>query len=178
MEEKQSQPQDEVLSQQEVSETVSIGKNELEVIHQQLTAEKDKYVRLLAEFDNARKRQQREREELIKYAHEEVIVESLKLYDDLSRSLAAFKANGQIDANLLKGLEMVFNNFKGLMDKYAVKPIEALGKPFDHNCHEVLMQQETAEFPDGVVMEVFEQGYTLGGRVVRTAKVKVAKNNN
>lgn len=182
MDENQSQPTDEVLSQQETDqqsqETVTIAKAELDAIRTQIAGEKDKYVRLLAEFDNARKRQQREREELIKYAHEEVIVESLKLYDDLSRSLAAFKANGQVDPNLLKGLEMVFNNFKSLMDKYAVKPIESLGKPFDHNCHEVLMQQETTDFPDGVVMEVFEQGYTLGGRVVRTAKVKVAKNNS
>lgn len=138
---------------------------------------KDKYVRLLAEFDNMRKRHERERSDLIKYAHEEVIVECLKIYDDLERSLNAFKAS-EADKNLVKGLEMVYNNMKELMGKYEVKPIESKGKPFDHNTQEVLMQQETAEFPDGIVMEELEKGYTLGGKVVRTAKVKVAKNIN
>jgi molecular chaperone GrpE len=139
---------------------------------------KDKYVRLMAEFDNMRKRHERERVELIKYAHEEVIVECLKLYDDLERSVSAFKSKEGMDANLVKGLEMVYNNMKELMGRYEVKPIEVKGKPFDPNTQEVLMQQETSEFPDGVVMEELEKGYTLGGRVVRTAKVKVAKNIN
>jgi len=105
-------------------------------------------------------------------------LECLKLYDDLERSLLAFKSKEGTDANLVKGLEMVYNNMKELMGKYEVKPIEVKGKPFDPNTQEVLMQQETAEFPDGVVMEELEKGYTLGGKVVRTAKVKVAKNIN
>lgn len=177
-EENKSQPQEEILSQEKTDATITIKIDEIEAIKSQLTGEKDKYVRLLAEFDNARKRHAREREELIKYAHEEVIVEALKLYDDVNRSLQAFKAQANIDANVLKGLELVAANFKALMDKYDVKPIDCVGKPFDPNCHEVLMQQETTDFPDGVVIEAFECGYTLGGRVVRTAKVKVAKNNS
>ncbi len=138
---------------------------------------KDKYMRILAEFDNMRKRHERERSDLIKYAHEEVIIEILKVYDDLERSLNAFKAS-EADKNLVKGLEMVYNNMKDLMNRYEVKPMDTKGKPFDHNTQEVLMQQETKEFPDGIVMEELEKGYTLGGRVVRTAKVKVAKNIN
>ena len=152
--------------------------NPQEEILSQLAVEKDKYVRLLAEFENMRKRHERDRQELIKYAHEEVIIECLKLYDDLERSLNAFKSKEGMDTNLVKGLEMVFNNMKELMTKYDVKPIESVGKPFDHNTQEVLMQQETTEVADGIVMEEFEKGYTLGGRVVRTAKVKVAKNIN
>ena len=92
--------------------------------------------------------------------------------------LAAFKAKEGTDANLVKGLEMVYKNMKEMMDRYEVKPIDVKGKPFDPNTQEVLLQQETTEFPDGVVMEELEKGYTLGGRVVRTAKVKVAKNTN
>ena len=170
MEEKKDKPQEEILSQEVPVETVTKAPDES-------LQYKDKYVRLLAEFDNMRKRHERERMELIKYAHEEVIVECLKLYDDLDRSLLAFKSKEGMDANLVKGLEMVYNNMKELMGKYEVKPIEVKGKPFDPNTQEVLLQQETAEFPDGVVMEELEKGYTLGGRVVRTAKVKVAKNN-
>ena len=172
MDENAEQSQEEVLSDKQSQP------NELEVLKEQLEAEKDKHVRLLAEFDNMRKRHQRERQELIKYAHEEVIIECLKLYDDLERSLNAFKTKEGTDGNLIKGLEMVFNNMRELMNKYDVKPIESVGKAFDHNTQEVLTQQETEDFPDGVVIEEFEKGYTLGGRVVRTAKVKVAKNTN
>ena len=85
MEEPISQPEAEVLSTKQEPSEIETLKNLLAVEH-------DKYVRLMAEFDNMRKRQERERMELIKYAHEEVIVESLKIYDDLERSLMAFKA--------------------------------------------------------------------------------------
>ena len=170
MEENTQKPPEEVLPQEVPVETVTKMPDEA-------LAYKDKYVRLLAEFDNMRKRHERDRMDLIKYAHEEVIVECLKLYDDLDRSLAAFKSKEGVDANLVKGLEMVYNNMKDMMVSYEVKPIETKGKPFDPNTQEVLLQQETTEFPDGVVMEELEKGYTLGGRVVRTAKVKVAKNS-
>lgn len=171
-------PEDVLSSQESQSQTPPQKKaDETGVLGEQLAAEKDKYIRLLAEFDNMRKRHQRERQELIKYAHEEIIIESLKIYDNLERSLNAFKAKEGTDANLVKGLEMVFNHMRELMAKYNVKPIESVGKPFDPHTQEVLMQQETTQVKDGVVMEEFEKGYTLGGKVVRTAKVKVAKNN-
>jgi len=171
MDDKNPKPQEEILSQDANVETAAKAPDDSALY-------KDKYIRLLAEFDNMRKRHERERSDLIKYAHEEVIIEILKLYDDLERSLAAFKSKEGMDVNLVKGLEMVYNNMKELMVKYEVKPIESKGKPFDPNSQEVLMQQETAEFPDGIVMEELEKGYTLGSKVVRTAKVKVAKNIN
>ena len=113
-----SSSQEENLSQEVPVETVAKAPDEA-------LQYKDKYVRLLAEFDNMRKRHERERIDLIKYAHEEVIVECLKLYDDLERSLAAFKSKEGMDANLVKGLEMVYKNMKELMGKYEVKPIES-----------------------------------------------------
>ncbi|MBI4308835.1 MAG: nucleotide exchange factor GrpE [Candidatus Omnitrophica bacterium] len=166
MDEQVQQPQEEVLP----------PPPETEVLKAQLAAEKDKYVRLLAECENMRKRQERERHDIIKYAHEEVIIECLKIYDDLERCLNAFKAKEGMDPNLVKGLQMVFDNLRELMNKYDVRPIESVGKPFDPNRHEPLMQAETNEAPDGQVLEEFQKGYTLAGRVVRTAKVKVAKN--
>ena len=179
MDENLSQPTESVLSpKEEQTPQEQPAVDEVALLKGQVAIEKDKYVRLLAEFDNMRKRHERDRLDLIKYAHEEVIIECLKLYDNLERSLNAFKAKEGTDANLVKGLEMVFNNMKELMTKYEVKPIESIGKVFDPNAQEVLMQQETTEFADGIVMEEFEKGYTLGGKVVRTAKVKVAKNNN
>jgi molecular chaperone GrpE len=176
MDETVQQPQDDVLSPNEVKQAPEV-KDPVEGLKLALAAEKDKYVRLLAEFENMRKRHERDRQDLIKYAHEEVIIECLKLYDDLERSLNAFKAKEGTDPNLVKGLEMVFNGMRDLMIQYDVKPIESVGKPFDSSMHEPLMQAETTDVPDGQVMEEFQKGYTLGGRVVRTAKVKVAKNN-
>jgi molecular chaperone GrpE len=138
---------------------------------------KDKYVRLLAEFENARKRQERERSQIIKYAHEEIVVELLGVFDDLERALAAAKAKeGGADAGVVKGLEMVAMKLQDLLKKYGVAPIEAVGKPFDPHMHEPLMHEVSGKHPDGHVMEEFQKGYTLSGRVVRTAKVKVAKN--
>ena len=137
---------------------------------------KDKYVRLLAEFENARKRTERERFETIKYAHEEIVVELLGIFDDLQRALSAAKAQQGSDPAVVKGLEMVAMNLQDLLKKYGVAPIEAVGKMFDPHAHEPLMHMETTEHPDGQVMEEFQKGYTLSGRVVRTAKVKVAKN--
>lgn len=152
---------------------------------------KDKYVRLLAEFENARKRQERERSQIIKYAHEEIVVELLGVFDDLERALAAAKAkpeaglpaeaerksnSAKAGAGVVKGLEMVAMKLQDLLKKYGVAPIEAVGKPFDPHMHEPLMHEASGEHPDGHVMEEFQKGYTLSGRVVRTAKVKVAKN--
>src|SRR5579863_3117950 len=109
-------PQEEILSQDPSAEALTKALDEAAV-------HKDKYVRLLAEFDNMRKRHERERMDLIKYAHEEVIIECLKLYDDLERSLSAFKSKEGTDVNLVKGLEMVYNNMKDMMGRYEVKPI-------------------------------------------------------
>lgn len=176
MDDNVQQPQEEILSQPEAAVEEKPGKQSTDTLKEQLAAEKDKYVRLLAEFDNMRKRQERERSEIIKYAHEEVIVECLKIYDDLERSLAAFKAKEGTDANLVKGLEMVYNNLRDVMGRYDVKAIDSVGKPFDPNTHEPLMMVESSDHPDGHVVEEFQKGYTLAGRVVRTAKVKVTKN--
>ena len=173
MDDNVQEPAEAILSKEEM--TAEVKPSALEAMALQLAAEKEKYLRLLAEFDNMRKRHERERMDLIKYAHEEVIVQCLKLYDDLERSLKAFQSKEGMDANLVKGLDMVYNNLKELMTKYEVKPIESVGKPFDPNTQEALLQGEAVEFPDGTVMEELEKGYTLSGRVVRTAKVKVAK---
>jgi len=164
---------------------ISLKDSEFRRLTEEALGFKDKYLRLFAEFDNARKRHERERAELIKYAHEEVVVEFLGIVDDLDRCLDALKKNNSPSPKaggaenldvLLKGITMVANRMHELLKKYDVKPLEPVGKPFDPHCHEVLMQAESSEFPDGTVMEEFQKGYTLGGRVVRTAKVKVAKN--
>ena len=178
MEEPISEPEVEILPTKTENQETEPVKNEVETLKNLLSVEHDKHLRLMAEFDNMRKRQERERIELFKYAHEEVIIECLKTYDDLERSLNAFKAKDGTDANLVKGLQMVYDNLKELMHKYDVKPIVVVGKLFDPNAHEALMIVEGTDHPDNTVVEEFQKGYTLAGKVVRTAKVKVQKNNS
>lgn len=146
-------------------------------MQKELSEAKDKYIRLFAEFDNMRKRNERERSALIKYAHEEVIIEMLGFFEDFERTIAAAKSNPSEAQDLLKGIEMVYGRMQQLLKKYDVREIECLGKKFDPACHEALMIDESTDQEDGMILEVFQKGYTLGDRVVRTAKVKVSKKN-
>ena len=144
-------------------------------LQNELAEAKDKYMRLFAEFDNMRKRHERERALLIKYAHEEVIIEMLGFYEDFERSVTAARQNPAEAAALLTGVEMVLKRLQELLKKYEVTEVGALGKKFDHTCHEALLAVESPEAEEGTILEVFQKGYIMDGRVVRTAKVKVAK---
>jgi len=149
--------------------------DELEKLKAEVVELKDRNLRLFAEFDNMRKRNERERLELIRYAHEEVIVELLGFYEDFERCVEAARKNPGEHTGLLKGVEMTLKRMQDLLKKYDVKPIEAVGKKFDHNLHEALLTADSDEHEDRTVLEVFQKGYMLGDRVVRTAKVKVSK---
>lgn len=165
------------LKKEEPAQHKSITVNEAEYhkLEKEAAEYKDKYVRLFAEFDNVRKRMDREKLEFIKYANEGLISEFLSVLDDLERSIEAAKANHQDYTAFLKGIEMVMAHIYEMLKKNNVKPIESIGKKFDPDCHEALLQSESDQFDDGVVMEEFQKGYMYGDRVVRTAKVKVAK---
>jgi len=139
---------------------------------------KDKYLRLLADFDNARKRMEREKHEFIKYANEGLIIEFLAILDDLERTLAAFQNQQDNRDAVKKGIEMVMAHIYEMLKRNGVKAIDTKGKMFDPHRHEILMQEETTEAKDGMVLEEFQKGYSLGDKIIRTAKVKVAKNKN
>ena len=141
----------------------------------ELAEYKDKYVRLFAEFENARKRYERERFEFVKYANEELIREFLGILDDLERSVEAAKVRHEDYDAFLKGIEMVMGRIQGLLKKNDVQPIKSVGQKFDPHRHEILMLVDSDQHKEGTVLEEFQKGYLLGDRVVRTSKVKVAK---
>ena len=141
----------------------------------QLKEYKDKYIRLYAEFENVRKRVEREKIEFIKYANEGLLTDFLNILDDLERSVEAARAKHEDYQAFLKGIEMVMAHVYDLLKKNGIKPIEAKGKKFDPHCHEVLMQEESQTHEDGAVIEELQKGYLLEDKVLRTAKVKVAK---
>lgn len=148
------------------------------VEHQALIDEaasnKEKYLRIYAEFENARKRMDRDKQAFLRYANEGVLVEVLNIFDDLQRSIKAAESKHEDYAAFLKGMEMVMTQMNTLLAKNDVKPIEAKGQKFDPHCHEVLMQEECDDQEEGIILEEFQKGYYLGDKVIRTAKVKVA----
>jgi molecular chaperone GrpE len=164
------------------STLIEIKKSELETLKKELDEEKnkskdyfDRYLRLQAEFDNARKRMQREQQEFVKYANEGVIFELLSILDDLERSLEARETKHQDPEAFLKGIEMILSHLYEMLKKSNVRPIEAKGKIFDPNFHEALMQIESEEYPENTVVEELQKGYMIGDRVIRTTKAKVSK---
>ena len=155
-------------------ENHSVGQDYLKV-QKEFAEYKDKYVRLYAEFENARKRYERERIEFVKYANEDLIQEFLGILDDLERSVEAAKVKHQDYDAFLKGIEMVMGRVQELLKKNDVQRIKSVGEKFDPHRHEILMLVDSDEHGEGVILEEFQKGYLLGDKVVRTAKVKVAK---
>lgn len=177
------QSQQEAVTENKVAgdSFVHIKKSELESLKNELDAEKkkakdyfDRFLRLQAEFDNAKKRIAREQQEFVKYANEGIIVELLGLLDDLERSVEARETNHEDPEAFLKGIEMILSHLYEMLKRYNVRPIEAKGKIFDPNFHEALMQVENDEFPENTIVEELQKGYMLGDRVIRTTKAKVA----
>lgn len=134
----------------------------------------DSLLRLQADFENYKKRIEKDKIEFIKFANEEIIAEILRILDDFERAVEAGKTKHDFDV-LYKGIEMIHKDFKEFLKQKGLKEMEAKGKPFNPEEHEAMMQEETDKHPEDHVVEELQKGYTLNGRVIRTAKVKVAK---
>ena len=137
----------------------------------------DRLLRLQADFDNYKKRLEKEKIEFIKFANEGIISEILKILDDFERAVEAGKTKHDFDV-LYKGIEMIHNDLKDFLKEEGVKEIEAEGKLFNPHEHEAMMQEETEKAPEDHVVEELQKGYTFNGRVIRPSKVKVAKKPN
>lgn len=138
----------------------------------------DKILRLHADFDNLRKRVEREKLEFIKFANEGVLLELLNILDDLERTIDLAESKHQDLPVFLKGVEMILAHLYDLLKMNGIKPIEAQGKVFDPHMHEALMQAENDDLPEHTVVEELQKGYFLNDRVIRTSKVKVSKKSS
>lgn len=139
--------------------------------------ERDQFLSLLqrtqADFENYRKRIQREREQESKYLHGNFAADILPVLDNLERALQAARQVGETGP-LVQGVGMVQNQLLDLLRRHGVTPIEALGKPFDPNLHQAVMQQPSTDKPPHTVLQVLEQGFTIHDRVLRPARVVVS----
>ena len=135
-----------------------------------LAAMNDKYLRLCAEYDNFRKRSQKEKDALYADVKASAVMAFLPVYDNLVRALN----QPTEDEAYKKGVEMIMSQFKATMEKLGVKEMDCLGQKFDPAYHNAVMHVDDEEKGDNEIVEVFQQGFMLGDKVIRFAMVKVA----
>lgn len=145
--------------------------DQLEALQKQLDEEKDKYVRLYAEFQNYKNRTTKEKTETYNNAVVKCIEDILPVIDNFERALS----QECVDDTFKSGMEMILKQFITILEKMGVKEIDAMGKPFDPKFHNAIQQVETDEYESDTVCGVFQKGYVLGERLVRPAMVKVSQ---
>ena len=133
---------------------------------------KDRYARALADFDNFRRRTERDREDLAKFAAREVIKDLLTTADNLA--LALDKAKDKADDPFVAGVKMVYDGLLKTLADHGATPLDAVGEPFDANLHEALAQLPSADVEEGVVMNEVKRGWLMHGRLLRAAQVVVS----
>jgi molecular chaperone GrpE len=135
----------------------------------------DQWMRSVADFDNFKKRSAREKQEAIKFANEGLLEKFIPILDNFEMALSAAGAANTSIESLKAGVQMIAQQLKGAMSDAGLQEIEATGRPFDPNLHEAISQQESAEVPEGHVVQQVRRGYRLRERLLRPASVIVAK---
>jgi len=140
----------------------------------QLAAEKaelkDRLLRTLADFDNFRRRADRDRSEYVQFAAMEMVRDLIPILDDFRRAMKVETA----DKEYAKGIELIDQRLFETLKKAGLEPIEAAGKPFDPNLHQAVDRVQSEEFPDQTVLQEYQSGYNFKGKLLRPAMVKVA----
>lgn len=161
---KEKKPKKESKKSQDSKEAIK------EAVEKAVKEEKEKYIRLAAEYDNFRRRSQKEKESLYGDIRADVLTKFLPVYDNLERALKQETA----DEAYRKGVEMIMNQFVATMDKLGITEIEAQGETFDPEKHNAVMHIDDEAYGENEVVEVFQKGFKLNDKVIRFAMVKVA----
>jgi len=161
-------------------ETVSVEELEkltqaLEQKQQEAAEAQDRYLRTYADFENYRKRMQRDTADFRKYANEQLASELLSVVDHLGLALKHADDSPQNAQGLREGVELVHRQFRDVLEKAGVKLFASHGQPFDPAQHNAVMQVETTDLPENTVAQVMQEGYLYHDKVLRHAKVAVAK---
>ncbi len=163
----------------DAEETTSSGdfsSEEIERMAGQLVENRDKYVRLLADFDNFRRRAHKDRQDVIQFGHENLVKDLLSTVDNLDRAIEhAHQNDGGDLASLLQGVELVQRELYAVLAQHEVQVIDAEGSEFDPSLHEAMAQVQDDSVAPNTVIEVLQTGYRLRDRLLRPARVVVAK---
>ncbi|RJP61131.1 MAG: nucleotide exchange factor GrpE [Candidatus Auribacter fodinae] len=156
-------------------DTVSVSKEDYEKL-QKTDEYFNQMLRIQAEFDNYRKRVNKEKIEFHKYANEKLLSEILPILDNFQRALKTLEEHvTQENHPFFQGVEMIYKQMAQLMKQYDVQELETVGKPFDPRFHEAVQQIESADHPDSTVVTEISRGYMLNDRLLRPAIVVVSK---
>lgn len=154
-------------------EAASSMEAELERLGAEAAGMRDLAQRTRAEFENYRKRMERERADLLRQAGFEVVKEVLPVLDNLERAILASESSPE--EQFRAGVEIIHRQFKEILTRMGLTEVESEGKPFDPHLHEAVSRVETSDHPEGTVVEVFQKGYSFKDRLVRPAMVAVAQ---
>jgi molecular chaperone GrpE len=144
-------------------------------IEEELKECKDKYLRLLAETENVRKRMQKEKQDVIRFAVDNLLSEILTPMDNLENALKYTDAMSPETKKWAHGFQMILSQFKDVLQQHGVIVFHSEGSLFDPHLHEAVETEETEEQPEGTILREFIRGYKCGDRILRPARVKVAK---
>ena len=164
----------EAAAQEETVETFTVTKEQMEQMEnlaQQLSELNDRHLRLMAEYDNYRKRTQKEKETIYQDAKVDTILKFLDVYDNLERAVSQ---EGDAENVHKKGMEMIFHQLEGILEKLGVTVLDPTGQPFDPEKHNAVLHIEDENLGENVVSQVFQKGFLLGEKVIRFATVQVA----
>lgn len=161
----------EALSATETGPSSPEQAQELQKLREENRKLKDQYLRKMADFENFRKRTEREKTDYFKWALTDVMREVVPVLDNFERALA-MTADG--DGEFRKGVELIYKQFVEVLQKYGLKPVDSALVNFDPTVHEAVMRDDDSDLPHNTVVEVLQKGYFLNDRLLRPAMVKVA----
>jgi molecular chaperone GrpE len=166
--------EEEIAEEEEVKKMSPLEKlqEEVRLKDEELLKQKDSFLREKAELENFKKRLTKEKDDFVQFANERLLKELVQIEDNLERAMET--PNTTLES-LKEGVDMIQKQFTTFLKNQKVEPIEALKKTFDPNLHEVLTQQESDEHEEGTVIQEYSKGYTLNGRILRSAKVVISK---
>jgi len=164
------------LTIQMLSQELQSLKEEFEARCKELEEAKERYVRLQAEFENFRRRTLKEKQESLRYGQQNLVKDLLSSVDNLERALGHVEQNADADLQgVLQGVELVQRELMGALAKHGVKVVDPTGEAFDPSFHEAMGQVPTSDVPPNGVVEVLQKGYLLNDRMLRPARVLVAR---
>lgn len=167
--------QEDIQPSAELPKMVTVPDEELKDLRREATEYKDKYLRLLADAENARKRLQKEKIDSSRYAVESLLVDFLHPLDNLENALKFAEQMSDEVKHWAVGFQMILNQFKDVLTNNGVQPLVSKGTHFDPHSHEAVEMIETDEYEPGIIVEECVRGYKLGDKTIRPARVKVAK---
>lgn len=177
----------EIQQPEVLGETPNLGPENIGAVvsntQDDLAEVQDRYIRLAAEFENYKKRSDREKQSAVKYASEGLLHELLPIIDNLEQALNAAKSyaadnnTDKANQNMLTGIAMVLKQFQDVLSRFGITSFSAMGQTFDPSKHEAVSEKVTTDIKSGQVVEEYQKGYMLNDRLVRPARVVVAKNS-